>query len=69
MQVMPGFQMSNFFLEAFKGKTNRIKKVVSATNPMRMSFRGKQMVFCRFNYFKKIKRNHLDKFEEVQKKQ
>jgi hypothetical protein len=40
-----------------------------ATNPMRISFRGKELVFARYNYFKKIKKNHLAKFEAQQDKQ
>ena len=36
---------------------------------MRMSFRGKEIVFSRYNYFKKMKRNHLAKFQSQQEKQ
>ena len=35
---------------------------------MRMSFRGKQLVFSRYNYFKKIKKQHLEKFAIQQEK-
>ena len=69
-QIMPGFKMSDYLIEGFKGKgPQRIKKIMLATNPMRMSFRGKEMVFCRYNYFKKIKKNHLEKFQKQQEKQ
>jgi len=68
LQVMPGFQLSDYFAVGFKGKQNKIKKVTLASNPMRISFRGKQMVFCRFNYFKKIKRNHLEKVQRLQER-
>jgi hypothetical protein len=67
---MPSFKLSEHLIEGFKGKgPNRIKKIMLASNPMRMSFRGKEMVFCRYNYFKKIKRNHLEKFQLCQDKQ
>lgn len=64
-KIMPGFKMSDYLIEGFKGKgPQRIKKIMLATNPMRISFRGKELVFCRYNYFKKIKRNHLEKFQQ-----
>jgi hypothetical protein len=66
---MPGFKISDFFLDGFRGKGNKIKKVIQATNPMKINFRGKEMVFSRYNYFKKIKRNHLEQFQTQQDKQ
>lgn len=69
MQVLPSFKLSDFFVDAFRGKTQRIKKVIAASNPMRISFRGKEMVFCRYNYFRKIKKNHLEKLQLQQEKQ
>ena len=63
MSILPTFKLSDFFLQGFKGNgPSRIKKIMLATNPMRMSFRGKQIVFSRYNYFKKIKKQHLEKF-------
>lgn len=62
MSIMPTFKLSDFFLQGFKGNgPSRIKNVMLASNPMRMSYRGKQIVFSRYNYFKKIKKNHLEK--------
>jgi len=59
---MPGFKMSEYLMEGFKGKgSQKIKNITMATNPMRLSFRGKQIVFSRYDYFKKIKRNHIEK--------
>merc|ERR1711935_198175 len=59
MQILPSFKLSDFFLQGFKGNgPNRIKKITLATNPMKISFRGKQIVFSRYNYFKKIKKQH-----------
>lgn len=69
LKIMPCFKMSDYFLDAFRGKTNRIKKVTLATNPMKLSFRGKEIVICRYNYFKKIKRNHLEPLQVQQDKQ
>ena len=69
-QIMPSFKLSDYFLQGFKGNgPNRVKKVMLATNPMRISFRGKELVFARYNYFKKIKKNHMAKFEAQQEKQ
>jgi hypothetical protein len=60
-KVMPSFKLSEHFASGLKGNgPNRLKKVMLATNPMRMSFRGKEMVFCRFDYFKKLRKNHID---------
>jgi len=68
-QIMPSFKLSDYFLQGFKGNgPNRVKNTMLATNPMRISFRGKELVFCRYNYFKKIKKNHLAKFEAQQEK-
>lgn len=36
---------------------------------MRLSFRGKEIVFSRYNYFKKIKKNHLERLQAQQEKQ
>jgi hypothetical protein len=59
--IFPNFKLSDYLIEGFKGKgINRIKKIMLASNPMRISFKGKEMVFCRYNYFKKLKRNHLE---------
>ena len=34
-----------------------------ASNPFRMSYYGKEIVFSRYNYFKKLKKNHLAKVQ------
>ena len=63
MKIFPNFKLSDFLVHGMKGiGPQRIKKVMLATNPMRISFRGKEIVFCRYNYFKKLKRNHMEKF-------
>jgi hypothetical protein len=58
-KVLPNFKLPDYLLSGLKGK---LKKVISATNPMRISFRGKEIVFSRYDYFKKIKKCHLAKF-------
>ena len=64
VQVFPSFKLSELFMQGFKGSgPNKIKNVMLGTNPMKISFRGKEVVFARYNYFKKIKKNHLAKFE------
>ena len=64
MKIMPSFKMSDFLLEGFRGKgVNKIRNVEMATNPMRVSFKGKEIAFCRYNYFKKIKRNCIEKLQ------
>lgn len=60
-KVMPSFKLSEYLFSGIKGNgPNRLKKVMLATNPMRMSFRGKEIVFCRYDYFKKLKKNHIE---------
>jgi hypothetical protein len=69
LKIFPNFKLSEYLTNAFRGLgAQRIKKVMVATNPMRISFRGKEIVFCRYNYFKKLKRNHLEKFQAQQDK-
>jgi hypothetical protein len=41
-KLMPGFKMSEYLLEGFRGKGGqRIKKIMMASNPMKLSFKGK----------------------------
>lgn len=42
MSIMPTFKLSDYFMQGFKGSgPSRIKNVMMASNPMRMSYRGK----------------------------
>ena len=42
VKVMPTFKISEYMIQGFKGNgPGRIKNILLATNPMRMSFRGK----------------------------
>ena len=69
-KVMPSFKLSDHFISGLKGNgPNRLKKVMLATNPMRLSFKGKEMVFARYDYFEKLRRNHIDPLNKQQEKQ
>lgn len=71
IKLLPGMQLSETLFAGFKGNgplENRIQNVRLATNPCRISFFGKQIVISRFDYFKKLKENHLSKVQQVQEK-
>lgn len=62
IKVMPNFKLSEYLITGMKGNgPQRIKKIMLATNPMKISFRGKEIVFSRYNYFKKLKRNNIER--------
>lgn len=54
---MPGVvKLSDTFLSGFKGNgPQRIKNITIVPNPVRISFYGKEVVVCRYNYMKKLK--------------
>jgi hypothetical protein len=59
-KLMPCLKLSEFFIQTFKGNgPQRVKNITLATNPFRMSVWGKEVVFSKYSYFKKFKRNHL----------
>jgi len=37
----------------------KFKRVTVACNPCRISFLGKEIVICRYNFLRKLKQNHL----------
>jgi len=39
-----------------------------ATNPLRLSYYGKEIVVCRYNFFKKLKRNQLNRVVQAQER-
>jgi hypothetical protein len=41
-----------------------ISKVSSSSNPLRISFKGKEIVLCRFDYLKKLKMNQISKLSQ-----
>jgi hypothetical protein len=66
MKVMPCMPLSEYFLSTFKGNgPSRIKNITIGSNPLRISYYGKEIVISRYNYFKKLKRNHLPKIQSV----
>jgi hypothetical protein len=63
VKVMPTFKMSDHLISGIKGH-GKIQNITLATNPMRLSFRGKEIVFSRYDYFKRIKRAMIQKISE-----
>lgn len=64
-KLMPTFKLADYLVSSIRGP-KRIANVMLGTNPMRLSFRGKEIVICRYNYFKKIKKNHIQRIAEKQ---
>lgn len=72
-KLMPCLPLADFFFSGAKsGNLNAnsrvLKNVTLATNPFRISFYGKEIVVARYNYFKKLKKNHLTKIQLIQEK-
>ena len=66
---MPCLQFQEFFLSSFKGNgPQRIKNISVATNPLRLSYYGKEIVIARYNFFKKLKRNQLNRIVSAQER-
>ena len=67
---MPCLPLSDYFLSGARGTSvNKIlKNVTLACNPLRISYYGKEIVITRYNYFKKLKKNHLAKIQVQQEK-
>ena len=63
VKVMPTFKMSDHLISGIKGH-GKIQNITLATNPMRLSFRGKEIVFSRYDYFKRVKRSMIQKISE-----
>lgn len=59
--ILPSFKLADFLVSGLKGK---IKNFTLATNPMRLSYRGKEIVFSRFDYLKKLKKNTIEKIAD-----
>jgi hypothetical protein len=65
-KMMPCMPLAEYFLTGPRsqiGNQRILKNVTMASNPFRMSYYGKEIVFSRYNYFKKLKKNHLAKVE------
>jgi DNA polymerase alpha/epsilon subunit B len=59
-KLMPNTKLSESLISSMKGTgPMRIKNLRLATNPCRISFMGKEVVLSRYNFFRKLKTNHL----------
>jgi hypothetical protein len=67
-KLMPCLPISDFFFTGPRGGSRILRNVTLATNPLRISFYGKEVVISRYNYFKKLKKNHLSKIQIQQEK-
>lgn len=55
-------KLSDTFIQGFKSNgPQRIKNLTLATNPLRISYYGNEIVVAKYQFFKKLKRNHLAK--------
>ena len=57
IKLLPGLPYDEFLFEAL----DKFKHIKLAPNPLRLSFLGKEIVVCRYNYLKKMKQNHNSK--------
>jgi len=64
LRIFPCLPLSEYLFESLEQA--RFHKFTLATNPCRLSFLGKEIVICRFNYLKKIKQNQLQKIVSQQ---
>jgi hypothetical protein len=65
MKMFPLMQMSQ---ELFQTALKKFKKVTFACNPCRISFLGKEIVICRYNFLRRLKQNHHQRINFAQKK-
>jgi hypothetical protein len=68
---MPCLPLADYFFTSSKNGSSAqrvLRNVTLATNPLRISFYGKEIVISRFNYFKKLKKNSLVKIQAHQEK-
>jgi len=62
IKTLPCYSLSESMFNGFVGcQIFKIKKVTFATNPCRISFLGKEIVICRYNFMTRIKQNHHPK--------
>lgn len=60
IKTMPMPALSEFLFKDFIGKRPEvIKNVQFGTNPSRLSYKGKEILLSRYNYFEQLKKNHL----------
>lgn len=61
IKALPAIPFSESIFSGLKTGPNRIKKLTLANNPCRISFLGKEIVICRYNYTTRLKQNHQPK--------
>ena len=70
LKIFPMVKLSENLIQLMKGNgPGRIKNLHLCTNPCRLSFRGKEMVFSRFNYFRKLHQLNIEQLAKQQLKQ
>ena len=71
-KMMPCLPMAEYFVtgpRSTQGNNQRIiKNITLATNPLRISYYGKEIIISRYNYFKRMKKNHLAKVQVAQER-
>jgi DNA polymerase alpha/epsilon subunit B len=62
-KLMPCLPLSDYLFSGARGTaTSKVLKNFNlASNPLRISYYGKEIVISRFNFYKKMKKNHLAK--------
>ena len=69
INLIPQLPLNQNLLSGFTGTLQgKIKKVTLGTNPLRVSFNGKELVLSRFNLFQKLKQNHHSRIAFAQEK-
>ena len=66
IKMFPAMPYAEYLIAPFLSA--KFKKVRAVPNPSRISFLGKEIVICRFNYLKKMKQNQIDKIAFAQAK-
>lgn len=67
--MLPCLPLADYFLSGPRSLAGAnahqriLRNVTLASNPFRLSYFGKEFVFARYNYFKKLKKNHLAKVQ------
>ena len=69
INLIPQLPLNQTLVTGFIGTLQgKIKKVTLGTNPLRVSFNGKEVVLSRFNLFQKLKQNHHSRVAFAQEK-
>jgi len=66
IRMFPVMPYAEYLISPFTAA--KFKNVRTVPNPTRISFLGKEIVICRFNYLKKMKQNHIERIDFAQQK-